>query len=132
MIQVSFLCPSRPRLSRPAVTDEGPNSGFDGVYDRLGERLLLFSGGLHLWLYTLKGQGTAHKYHPKWFATGNQKRFLFGSQLWDNIIWSVASGCTLWTGYEVMLMWAYANGHAPYIAWTKQPVYFTLILVLLI
>ncbi len=93
--------------------------------------LLLFSGGLHLWLYTLKRQGAAFKYHPKWFGDGSQKRFLFGSQLWDNVFWSVASGCTIWTGYEVMLMWAYANGHAPYVSWTDQPVYFTLILVVL-
>ncbi len=46
-------------------------------------------------------------------ATGKRK-FLWGSQLRDNVFWSCASGCTVWTAYEVLMTWAYANGLLPY------------------
>jgi sterol desaturase/sphingolipid hydroxylase (fatty acid hydroxylase superfamily) len=92
--------------------------------------LLLFFGGLHLWLYTFKGQGTARKFNPKWLG-GKNPRFLGGTQLRDNVFWCIASGCTMWTAYEALMMWSYANGLLPYVDWETNPVYFVVLLLLL-
>ena len=92
--------------------------------------LVLFAGGLHLRLYTFRGQGSKYKFNPKWLHEKNPT-FLWGNQLRDNIFWSIASGCTVWTAYEVLMMWAYANGMIPYVDWETQPVYFALLLTAL-
>ena len=77
----------------------------------------------HLRLWTLKSQGLRYKYTSDWMATGKRK-FFGGSQLRDNVFWSCASGCTVWTAYEVLMTWAYANGMLPYVDPRQQPVYF--------
>lgn len=84
--------------------------------------LWLTAGGWHLVLYTLKRHGTRRKYDPCWMKTGDA-RFLFRSQLYDNIFWSCASGCTIWTAYEVAYLWAAAHHMAPLVDWATHPVY---------
>ena len=100
------------------------------LYVRNLALLVLFSGGLHLWLYTFKGQGTKYKFNPKWPGEKNPT-FLGGTQLRDNVFWSIASGCTVWTAYEALMMWSYANGHLTMVEWETQPVYIAVLLVLL-
>ena len=85
---------------------------------------------MHLWLYTFKGQGTKYKFNPKW-ANEKNPRFVWGTQLRDNVFWSIASGCTVWTAYEALMMWSYANGHLTMVEWETQPVYIAVLLVLL-
>lgn len=84
--------------------------------------LWLFAGGWHLVLYTLKLQGTERKYDSHWLRT-NDRNFLFRNQLWDNIFWSCVSGCTVWTAYEALYMWAAARHLVPYLSWTEHPLY---------
>ena len=97
------------------------------IYVRNIALLVLFAGGLHLRLYTLRGQGSKHKFNPKWLG-GKNPTFLGGTQLRDNVFWTIVSGGTIWTAYEVLTMWAYANGVIPYVDWETQPVYFVLLL----
>jgi sterol desaturase/sphingolipid hydroxylase (fatty acid hydroxylase superfamily) len=85
--------------------------------------LWLWTGGWHLLLYTFKAQGTKRKYNPRWLRVGDPK-FLFHNQLYDNIFWSCVSGCTVWSAYEVLYLWAAANHHVPYLSWSAHPVYF--------
>ena len=92
------------------------------IYVRNLALLILVAGGLHLRLYTSRGQGAAYKYNAKWLHEKNPT-FLWGNQLRDNVFWSVASGCTIWTAYEVLMMWAYATGTIPYVDWEARPVY---------
>ena len=89
--------------------------------------LVLIAGGWHLWLWSRKAQGMNFKYTTDWMATGNRK-FLWGNQLRDNIFWSCISGGTIWTAYEVLMMWAYANGKLPYVDPRESPVYFVFLL----
>ncbi|WP_287378379.1 sterol desaturase family protein [Mesorhizobium sp.] len=49
----------------------------------------------------------------------------------DNVYWSIASGATIWTIYEVLGLWAYANGYAPMLGFSEHPVWFVLWFVLL-
>ena len=79
-------------------------------------------GGWHLLLYMLKLQGTNRKYDIRW-PSRNDPKFLFHNQTLDNIFWSCASGCTIWTAYEVIYFWALANGKLPYVYWSAHPVY---------
>jgi sterol desaturase/sphingolipid hydroxylase (fatty acid hydroxylase superfamily) len=81
----------------------------------------------HVQLWSQKKQGTNYKYTSDWLATGHRK-FLGGSQLWDNVFWSCVSGGIIWTAYEVVMMWAYANDLLPYIDPRKEPIYFGVVL----
>lgn len=93
--------------------------------------LILVAGGLHLRLYIKKRQGKNYKYNNNWLAT-QSKRFLFNNQTLDNMFWSIASGCTIWTAYEVVTMWAFANGIIPFVDWRDQPVYAVALLLAVI
>ena len=98
------------------------------VYARNLGLLILIAGGLHCLLYMRRAQGRRFKYDTRWLATGN-KAFLFRDQVRDNVFWSLASGGTIWTAYEVATLWAYANGLLPYLDPAAHPVYFVLLLV---
>ena len=37
---------------------------------------------------------------------------------------SVVSGCTIWTSYEVITMWAFANDFLPFLSWEASPFLF--------
>ncbi len=90
--------------------------------------MVLVAGGLHLFFYSFKKQGSRHKYDARGLGRNN-RRFLGRNQVWDNIFWSCASGVTLWTAYEAFFMWAYANDLPPYLDWSANPVWFVLLFV---
>ena len=72
----------------------------------------LVAGGLHLYFYTFTKQGQRLKYDPRPLMK-NGRQFTLGGQIRDNMFWTLASGVTVWTIYEVLLFWAMANGYAP-------------------
>ncbi|MAG13939.1 MAG: desaturase [Spirochaetales bacterium] len=82
------------------------------VYLRNVVLVTVIAGRLHWRLYVRKVQGMKYKYTPRWLAT-NDKKFMFGNQTWDNIFFSLVSGCGIWTAYEVLLLWGWANGVFP-------------------
>jgi sterol desaturase/sphingolipid hydroxylase (fatty acid hydroxylase superfamily) len=98
------------------------------IYLRNVVLLILIAGGFHLRLYRARAQGLAYKYTDKWMAT-DDSRFLFKNQTWDNIFWSLTSGAIIWTGYEAITLWAFANGYIPYVQWANNPVYVVLMMV---
>ena len=81
------------------------------IYARNLLYMLVVAGGLHLYFFTYRGQGRDLKYDEKWQLQG--RRFTFGHQLYDNMFWSLVSGVTLWTAYEVLLIWCQAENFAP-------------------
>jgi len=83
------------------------------MYARNVAMLVLVAGSLHLMLYWRRVQGTRFKYNSRWPSTSG-KTFLFDNQVKDNAFWSVASGATIWTLYEVFMLWAYGNGWLPF------------------
>lgn len=91
--------------------------------------VLLWYSAFHLPLYVKRRQGTAFKHNPRWPARDNSA-FLFGNQNVDNVIWTFASGVPIWTAYEALTLWAFANGVIPYVNFTDHPVYFILLLML--
>jgi sterol desaturase/sphingolipid hydroxylase (fatty acid hydroxylase superfamily) len=117
-----------PSLARTARFEVG---WIAEIYARNAVLLILVAGGLHLRLYATRGQGTKFKYTSKWLATHDSK-FLFSSQLWDNIFWNMVSGCTIWTGYEAVTLWAYAHKLIPYVDWRVHPVYCVLLMIVVL
>jgi len=89
--------------------------------------LVVITSLWHIKLWSIKTQGMKYKYTTEWMAKG-KKKFLWSSQLWDNVFWTVVSGGTIWTAYEVLMMWAYANEIIPYLDPRVHPVYFILLL----
>jgi sterol desaturase/sphingolipid hydroxylase (fatty acid hydroxylase superfamily) len=83
----------------------------------------LVYGGFYLLLYTLKLDGTKRKYTKQWPAR-NSTRFLFNNQVYDNVFWTCVSGGAIWTAYEAVTLWLYANHHLPYLSWSAHPVWF--------
>ena len=79
----------------------------------------LVAGGLHLYLYVFKRQADERRYDARPFAE-NSPIFTFKNQVFDNIFWSCASGVTVWTAFEVLMMWGLANGYAPAMLWPED------------
>jgi sterol desaturase/sphingolipid hydroxylase (fatty acid hydroxylase superfamily) len=121
-----YLTPSMERMS---------TFSFDWIaliYLRNAGLMTLFAGAFHFRLYTRKRQGTKYKYSDKWLAT-KDKKYTFNNQLLDNIFWSLISGCVVWTAYEALTMWAYANEVIPFIVdWRSRPVYSVLLMVFIL
>lgn len=80
-----------------------------------------------MWLWGWRKQGRLYKYNGRWQDQGDDT-FLFGNQIRDNMFWSIVSGCTIWTAYEVGLWWAYANDMLPYSA---NPIWFVVWMILM-
>lgn len=53
-----------------------------------------------------------------------RKKFSFNNQVLDNIFWSIASGVTVWTLYEVLYFWGVANNVIPTLGFTSNPIAF--------
>ena len=88
--------------------------------------MLLVAGGLHLFFYRFRRQGTERKFDPRPLNASPQ-RFFARSQLLDNMLWTCTSGVAVWTAYEVGFMWAYANDLVPfYLDPVAHPVWFVL------
>ena len=95
------------------------------IYMRNLGLLFLIAGAWHFRFYIQRSQGTRYKFNQRW-PDVNHRRFLFGHQVRDNVFWSAVSGCGIWTAYEVISLWAFANQLVPFLEWSESPVYFVL------
>ena len=91
--------------------------------------MVAVAGGLHLYFYSRKTQGDALRYDKRDLAD-QKKIFSFKNQLADNMFWTLASGVTIWTLYEVLMFWAMGNGYAPVLYWSDNPIWFILLFLL--
>ncbi len=92
--------------------------------------IFLVAGGLHLWFYSFSAQGKRLKFDARDLMRNNGT-YTFRNQVWDNMFWTIASGVTAWTAYEVLYFWAAANGYAPQIGFAENPVWFVAWLVII-
>ncbi|MBH54269.1 MAG: desaturase [Opitutaceae bacterium] len=92
--------------------------------------MVVVAGGLHLYFFTFRAQGKRLKYHH--LETHEKSRkFSFRNQVWDNMFWSLASGVTIWSCYEVLYYWGLGNGVIPSFAFVDHPVFFVIWLFVL-
>ena len=92
--------------------------------------MLVVAGGLHLFFYTLKKQDDKLKYDSRSFS--NNKKFTFNKQVFDNMFWSLASGVTIWTFYQILLLWSYSNDYISKISFSVNPFIFLALFFLII
>ena len=73
------------------------------IYFRNFMIMCLVAGGAHLYLYTFSKQQKLLKFDAKDLKKNNSL-FSFKNQVWDNMFWSLASGVTVWSMYELSLI----------------------------
>jgi sterol desaturase/sphingolipid hydroxylase (fatty acid hydroxylase superfamily) len=93
------------------------------VFARNVALVVAFYGYLHLRFYIQKAQSNLFKFNHRWLDTDNSA-FLLRNQTIDNMIWTLASGVTIWTAFEVVTLWGYANGMLPYMDPARHPIAF--------
>ncbi len=93
------------------------------VYLRNMALTLVVAGALHLWFYRYSAQGAALKYDPRPLMVKG-KQFTLGGQVRDNMFWTLGPGVLIWTGLEVGMLYALANGYVSYISWEANPIWF--------
>ncbi|MEM1197957.1 MAG: sterol desaturase family protein [Pseudomonadota bacterium] len=99
------------------------------MYVRNFVLLVIVAGGLHLYFYTFRRQDQDLQYDVRELKTPS-RAFTFKSQVHDNMFWSLGSGVAFWTAYEVLMIWAMANGYAPLLSWASNPVWFVILFFL--
>lgn len=122
---ISFLY-FQPALADMKELDAG---WIAALYARNMALMIAVAGLLHLYFYRLRAQEDVLRYDKRDIDTG-QSQFTFGTQLRDNIFWTLASGVTIWTVYEVVLFWAMANGFTPVMVFADNPYYFIALILL--
>ena len=96
------------------------------IYGRNLILMLLIFGGWHVRFHTIKAQGRKYSFNKNW-PKEKHRRFLFNNQVHDNMFYSIFSGCSIWSGYEVITMWAFANNLIPFLSWETSPTWFILL-----
>ncbi|MDA7618044.1 MAG: sterol desaturase family protein [Verrucomicrobiota bacterium] len=85
--------------------------------------MLVIAGGLHLYFFTFRLQGSRLKYDPR-EQLEKSRKFSFRNQVWDNIFWSLASGTTIWSIYEGLYFWGVANDVISTLSIGEHPIVF--------
>ena len=80
-------------------------------------------GLLELRLYIKRRQNNQFKYNGKFPADTPSSVFMFKSQNFDNAIRTFGTGLPIWTAYEVVILWCYANGWGPWATFIENPVW---------
>lgn len=101
-----------------------------GLWARNIILLTLVAGGLHLYFYKWNAQGKKLKYDQRPLMV-NGKQFSLGGQIRDNMFWSLGSGVTIWTAYEILMFWSMSNGYAPVLTWAANPFWFVALFALI-
>lgn len=90
-----------------------------------------YFGGLHIYLYKYKKQGDKLEFSNRPFVKNN-KRFLFGDQVRDNMFRTLVYAVPIFTAYEVVTYWFFANGLLGFLPFTDGSVGFWIWFVVLL
>ena len=85
--------------------------------------VFLFYGALEYRLYMARAQGNRFKYNAKFPNDQRNTAFLFRSQNIEGLIRGFGTGVPIWTAYEVGILFAFANGFAPWVSFAEHPLY---------
>ena len=85
--------------------------------------VFLWYFAFELQLYVRRSQSNRFKYNGKFPSDTPSDVFWFKSQNIDNVLRGFLSGVPLWTAVQVVVLWAFANGYAPWISFAGHPVY---------
>jgi len=99
------------------------------LYAVNGLCIFVMYGAVELFYYVRRRQGTRFKYNTKFPADTPSDVFWFKSQNIDNFLRTYLFGIPMWTLVEVLMLWAFANGYVPWLAWADNP-YWLAVLIL--
>ena len=99
------------------------------VYLRNQVLIWVYYGAFYLWLYVYRREGTGTKYDARWPARRN-KIFWFHDQVRDNVFFTAGVAGLIWTAYEWVTLWMYANGRLPYLRFADHPIWFVALIFL--
>jgi sterol desaturase/sphingolipid hydroxylase (fatty acid hydroxylase superfamily) len=85
--------------------------------------ILVLYGALELRLYVKRSQGNRFKFNGRFPSDQPSDVFMFKRQNIDNVIRTFGTGLPIWTAYEVLLLWAWANGWGPWTTFEENPVW---------
>jgi sterol desaturase/sphingolipid hydroxylase (fatty acid hydroxylase superfamily) len=85
--------------------------------------ILVLYGALELRLYVKRTQGNRFKFNGSFPSDKPSDVFMFKRQNIDNIIRTFGTGLPIWTAYEVLLLWVWANGWGPWTTFGENPVW---------
>ena len=88
------------------------------------------AGGLHPWFIKDNKQNKNLKFDRR-DQGKNNKLWNFSDQVKDNMFWSLGSGVIQLTAFQVVTMWMMANGYAPTVTLSSNPIWFLLAFLLL-
>jgi sterol desaturase/sphingolipid hydroxylase (fatty acid hydroxylase superfamily) len=86
--------------------------------------ILILYGGIELRLYIRRKQGRQFKYNHRFPGDQRSSAFLFESQAIDGIIRTFGTGVPIWTAYETLILWSYANGYGLWSTLGQNPLWF--------
>lgn len=92
--------------------------------------MIVIAGSLHWYFYLKRAQGKRLKFDRRDQAKKN-RLWTFSDQVRDNMFWSLTSGVAQLTAFQILIMWMMANGYAPTISISENPIWFVLALMLL-
>ena len=84
--------------------------------------ITLLFGGMHYFLYIRRSQGDRLRYTTKPFPT-DSKRFRFNHQVRDNMFHTLVFAVPVFTAYEVITYWLFANNHLGFLQFDSQLAY---------
>lgn len=82
-----------------------------------------YFGGLHTYLYNYKKQGDKLEFSNRPFSKNN-KRFLFKDQVRDNVFRTLVFAVPIFTVYEVITYWLFANGFLGFLPFADNSIGF--------
>ena len=84
--------------------------------------IFLYISIFHFHFYVFKSQGNLFKFNGRPLESNNSK-FLFRNQTKDNLFWVFCFALPIWSTYEVLTYWLFANNFIPIVSWDLYPVY---------
>lgn len=92
--------------------------------------IFLLYGGVELFWYVRRKQGTRFKYNGRFPSDSPSDVFWFKSQNIDNFLRSFFISIPLWTLVQVIFLHAFAKGYVPWLTWADNPVYLAVLVLL--
>ena len=92
--------------------------------------IFVMYGAIEFFYYVQRKQGTRFKYNANFPADKPSDVFWFKNQNIDNFIRTYLFGISMWTLVEVLMLWAFANGWAPWLSWSNNPIYLAFLVLM--
>ena len=101
------------------------------IWARNAVLLLLVAGGLRLEAVRQKGAGNEVQVQQPLACQGRSEVPVRQPDLGQRLL-KFVSAVTIWSGYEAVTLWAWANHLIPYVDFRSHPVYFVLVMIIVL